>query len=1428
MRRFHRREEPDYSESASDDSSSGDNLPIYNESAPSIIQPSRKQKRDRRGRFRHDYLDKKQLYDHKLSDAMLNMANNATKKSVAYKSQYEEDNNSESDGQASNKQEEENPVNEEEEIIEKNQSETEKSSQEEQTSNKSSEYEAETTDAKEDSESSSDENQSDSSSTEKSSEEKSSQSNSSTTTDKSSSSDESSSDESENEYSTETTTDKASDTPIDLEPAVSVDKLGPFRVNELADYSDKDVIKDLNPIRFLPFSIKQCKSFIPKEPSFPYNKIERIAPNIYQRKLDENTNTKHTPLSEDAKIHKKHSHKKNSTDDEEKIEPFIFPPLKYPVDPQVVSKGILTDKEECVVLDAIRNWRFGQNIIIVENELDRKLYISCSIIATLINLFPNIPSILVVTDEVSHRQWIQNLNFFGEFNILAMKNGTKIDKIDKKICDVLLVTQSLFMDNFEDVPDYFYGCLIVENFGKSVARMKNTILRDQIKRVESYSHMSFSETFDNYTSREIQIMLGTIRGRRSELYTKSALMESLNEATIYTDKISNDRNRVNNIHEELILCPISEYQADIFKKFSKQIRSKMRMANPTASDMVMLCSSLYSICSHPVFESDHVMDDDEYTCLLKHHSAKLIFLEKLLKSELIDKQRIMIICEDDDSCTLLNSAFTARRITYMIVDSETTDKECKEIVKLFVTKIPLVIVTEERTPWALNNLSPSIIIPFDVFWRPVGDSLEILKKNELSPRVLRLITKNSIDQDIHAITSQSDKLNGEILLSEDTTDLEMLDILLRKSMGYINNMTTESLDGWWRNVYNQRTTSIYGYPETFPKFDDSDVRSPDFWVATTGKEKLSKKQKADLARASITSPLTVGYVIEKLRNFGIGRWDVFTMLKENPELPKLCYNIIGRIEMTPDVKYFKFFQLHGLLFQPSHQLVTTQFIMSSLAPLTAKDFISDFETAMTVIHWMEHDFEGYSKDHTVPKPSSSWSENDEKQLFKDCYEKGLNSLKASNIAYLKQVVEYCYDDVIPYIPDKPWSQNRKKITAPEHKKIVDGLVRYGFPDIHLFLNYISLQSFSPDSVVDYIKLIINYCKSDDSEAKKKLSVLLADKIKNYVSQMIIQRIDWFVEMRKLSNDVEHVCAEDLELLQCGNFHGVGHYVTSPTFTSLFKGYPSEGKIAFKLKQVTAEVHSKLTRHAATSPSILSQIKTELPFRLSDQVMLESIGVLDTRPAFFTRDAVYMVGYKVLVITLNPIKPELLIPVQASIEVKNNAPLFVIKAQTPGHYFEISARSPEAVWELYKFKCQKHTKLPVHNFFGNEMYGFTTPNYHKIMFNILKSDDCLRYERRIFSDYVLKFDKHKIIPGQYSTPTVAETRPKTIGRPKFETYIPKQITEKEFKFTVRFDFSGLNIAENPLQISGASSSFGSMINLYEDTVMDDFYQTNSTD
>lgn len=874
-------------------------------------------------------------------------------------------------------------------------------------------------------------------------------------------------------------------------------------------------------------------------------------------------------------------------------------------------------------------------------------------------------------------------------------------------------------------------------------------------------------------------------------------------------------------NEDLIICPMTDYQQKVYKNCIWSAKDSLLTDSLDTEQLIELCSRLFTACNHPIISDGHFVEDKELAEKLNNQSGKLIFLERFLLSKYTENEKVIVICEDDESVDLVDTALKQHPIKYAVITETTPAKSSQSTLLRFKEEPSILLIEESIVRDILSEVEPSLVVTFDSFWQPIF-SVDIFQNYPNIPRFIRLLTEKSVDEDLFVVNWHNKRFTPERMLQKDTTDADRLMKVLKHSALQIT--TVESVRGtaWWNQYYDKLKTVTYNDKATLDPFDSSKVAGEDFWTKIFP-EGISKYISVHKKKETFWKPDVLAKFIDGIRNFGLNRWEKFGIDRDENELKQVADILFLRLEKHYKTQKLKFTQEVLFSITPPNSarpIVTLAQISEAMGTLTAETFFNDFECAATIQVLISTGFENLHMDHGIPPPAEDWTMEDDKKLIQSAYDIGI--LNITDDIHDNAI------DVLPYlrkmsytIGDKIKTRRRKeqqrpyvrtKITSNDHKKIIEGLLKYGFPNADDFADFSMITHVPLETINKYVQHVTAYCTTTDEHVRKQEADCLTDKLTRYAYEVIPTRLDWFSKCRELANHYSDVCAEDLESFEVIGFHGTSHYMSSITLISFTQGTVSESKVHKKLKSlVTLE-----TSHAGKAPVKYDlDVRTKLPIRLGDQIICEEIGKVDERPEFHNAFAVYPIGYKVKVVTIDCHKPSQYTFAYSSIEEENNQPVFVITIPERSE-IKLQGPSPQKVWDLYRNECMKHTKNPVFKFYGDEMFGFTSPTYHKIMYNVLEPTECTDYVRRVFRNPANDLSSKEIRIGVYTPPVVEKPiltgRP---GRPR-TTPLPQLAPAIDFpKFHFNFSLISPRPGEVSLTIEAPSVPYVRMLKFYEE-------------
>ena len=1101
-------------------------------------------------------------------------------------------------------------------------------------------------------------------------------------------------------------------------------------------------------------------------------------------------------------------------------------------------------EQVATIQELIRNWKAAKNVIFTEDDKTLRLNMFACLIVALHDAIIDMPGTLVICNECSASEWIRAIRSYSKTLKPVVSSKTEVEEeLDKESIryskhrnpefDVFIISKDQFLSDKKTVPELTYSILIMDNFLYDNA--STSALRDKIKKTQSCQRMLGTSSTESCKMRELQALIGAIRGRKSDSTAKNVLNGIIEQFKVTIEKVQKEilekpekkrkkpgrKGKPAPPKEDLIICPMTDYQQKVYKNCIWNAKDALLTDSLDTEQLIELCSKLFTACNHPIISDGYFVEDKELAEKLNNQSGKLIFLERFLLSKYTENEKVIVICEDDESIDLVDTALKQHQVKFSIIIETTPAKLSQSTLLKFKEEPSILLIEECIVRDILSEVEPSLIITFDSFWQPIL-SFDIFSSYPTMPRFIRLLTEKSVDEDLFVVNWHNKRFTPERMLQKDTTDPERLMKILKHSALQIT--TVESVRGttWWNQYYDKLKTITYNDKSTLDPFDSSKVAGEDFW-AKIFPEGVSKIIYAHKKKESFWKPDVLAKFIDGIRNFGLNRWDKIGIDRDQNELKQVADILFLRLERQYKTQKLKFTQEVLFSITPPNSarpIVTLAQIFEAMGSVTAETFFNDFECAATIQVLISTGFDNLNMEHGIPPPAEDWTVEDDKKLIQSAYDIGILNITddihdnaVGVLPYLRKIA-YSIGDKIKTRrrkdPQRPYV--RTKITLNDHKKIIESLLRYGFPNAEDFSDFALINHVPLETITKYVQHVTTYCTTTDEQVRKAESEYLAEKPTKYVFDVIPSRLEWFSKCRELATHYSDICAEDLESFAVIGFHGTSHYSSSITLLSFTQGSVSESKVYKKLKSlITFE-----TSHSGKAPVKYDlDVRTSLPIRLGDQIICEEIGKIDDRPEFHNSFAVYPIGYKVKVVTIDCHKPNQYTFAYSSIEEENNQPVFVITI--PGRSgFKLQGPTPQKVWNLYRNECIKHTKNPVFKFYGDEMFGFTSPTYHKIMYNVLEPTECTDYVRRVFRNPVNDLSSKEIRIGVY-TPPVSE-KPVVVGRPgrPRTTPLPQLNSAVEFpKFHFNFSLISPRPGEVSLTIAAPSVPCVRMLKFYQE-------------
>jgi hypothetical protein len=358
---------------------------------------------------------------------------------------------------------------------------------------------------------------------------------------------------------------------------------------------------------------------------------------------------------------------------------------------------------------------------------------------------------------------------------------------------------------------------------------------------------------------------------------------------------------------------------------------------------------------------------------------------------------------------------------------------------------------------------------------------------------------------------------------------------------------------------------------------------------------------------------------------------------------------------------------------------------------------------------------------TLPSFAEAWAIENDRALLEDAYAQGLSKcahpLRA--IALLEHLATG--GTVRPIIL---LNHGHRKFTVADHTKILAHLMSFGYPSVELFNDSFDLAGHSLDQLEKYVSAVLRFCFANADE-KKTVAVSFPEKIPKYTAGKIPARIQTFTEIRAAVSNYQDFPAEDIEFLRALSVHGFVNFTNSPVLTASCAGNCSEIKLFKRMKVIFAERHRPGPR-----PRVPEDIRTRVPLRINDMLVCTSIGEIDGRPGFHTRDFIYPIGYKCCCVCQSPVFLSTLVWLENAIVERNGKPFFVVRPRE-GDKFEWSGFTPDEPYMQLRALLAENSGKFVPPFDGHEMFGLTSALVNLILMEQPRFRECHGYANRFF-------------------------------------------------------------------------------------------------
>lgn len=228
--------------------------------------------------------------------------------------------------------------------------------------------------------------------------------------------------------------------------------------------------------------------------------------------------------------------------------------------------------------------------------------------------------------------------------------------------------------------------------------------------------------------------------------------------------------------EEVSYCDLTQEQQSLYHEisssFKNQILPELAKEEVPYMHIFSLLMKLKQVCDHP---SLIYKDINKYH---QHESGKFALFEHLLSEARDSQQKVVIFSQYLDMIAILEKYLKKKRIGYAILTGET--KKRKEAIKKFKEdpKCEIFLASLLAAGVGIDLSNASIVIHYDRWWNPAKENQATDRVHRIGQnrgvQVFKLVTKNTIEEDIHALIERKKGLIEETIGKDDMDQIKQL------------------------------------------------------------------------------------------------------------------------------------------------------------------------------------------------------------------------------------------------------------------------------------------------------------------------------------------------------------------------------------------------------------------------------------------------------------------------------------------------------------------------------------------------------------------------------------------------------------------------------------------------------------------------------
>jgi SNF2 family DNA or RNA helicase len=239
--------------------------------------------------------------------------------------------------------------------------------------------------------------------------------------------------------------------------------------------------------------------------------------------------------------------------------------------------------------------------------------------------------------------------------------------------------------------------------------------------------------------------------------------------------------------EELSHCELSTEQVALYQEVlatgRKQIVENLEDGSKPIPyvHIFALLTKLKQICNHP---AAYLKDAANYA---SHQSGKWDLFVELLYQARLSKQKVVVFTQYLDTLDIMEHYLTEKGIGYATIRGQTVNRG--EQLKRFKhePECEIFLGSLNAAGLGIDLTAASVVIHFDRWWNPSRENQATDRVHRIGQQrgvqVFKLITKNTLEENINRLIQRKAKLINEIVSSDDQnvvkhfTRTELLELL---------------------------------------------------------------------------------------------------------------------------------------------------------------------------------------------------------------------------------------------------------------------------------------------------------------------------------------------------------------------------------------------------------------------------------------------------------------------------------------------------------------------------------------------------------------------------------------------------------------------------------------------------------------------------